>query len=114
MADLPAAFAVHRITVEPFLGHGPYGDVYGPPVVIPCFIRSRVVQTTDASGRETRRTVSVCRVGTSYASTCRLDSRAIVHSDQAADLQSAGKITNVGLNDDGGFGAWQHLRVEVG
>lgn len=34
---LPRFLLQHTVTIEPFLGNGATGPIYGPPVTVPCF-----------------------------------------------------------------------------
>jgi hypothetical protein len=49
--DLPPEFLVHTVTVEPWTGSGAYGDVWGTPFGIACFVedKRRLVRAADGS-----------------------------------------------------------------
>lgn len=46
---LPGRFMPHTVTVEPFVGDGAYGPVYGDPATVRCLIDDtrRMVRDTD-------------------------------------------------------------------
>lgn len=39
--SLPPESLVHAATVEPYTGSGAYGDVYGAPFSIPCYVEQQ-------------------------------------------------------------------------
>lgn len=49
---LPAALLPHTITVRPYQGTGPYGDVFGDPTVHQAFVEDRRRLVVSTSGEE--------------------------------------------------------------
>lgn len=49
---LGARWRTHTISVEPYLGSGAYGAVYGPPVSVQCRVQDEVRLVRSASGDE--------------------------------------------------------------
>lgn len=49
--DLPAFLLQHTVTVEPWAGSGGYGDIWGDPFDLQCFVedRRRLVRAADGS-----------------------------------------------------------------
>ena len=47
-----AAFWVHAVTVETFLGSGGMGDVYAPPAPLACFVDDKRTLVRSAGGEE--------------------------------------------------------------
>lgn len=52
MDDELDEFWVHEIEVQTYQGPGPFGDEYGPPVVVPCFADHKRQLVRDSNGRE--------------------------------------------------------------
>jgi hypothetical protein len=48
---LPGFLLRHKVIVEPFAGTGPFGDTYGPPVEVRCFLEEarRKIRGKDGS-----------------------------------------------------------------
>ena len=105
MADLPLWLQPHKVTVKPFLGSGPYGDVYGDPVEVRCFRDERRQIVRNANGDEVVSEVSIF-TNLKHGETFKLDSR--VEWDGRTD-----HVISVSRRDDGGLGAWQHLEVAL-
>ena len=111
MAEIPTSFLVHRALVRPLLGHGPYGEDYGPEFEIPCFIshKRRLVRNLESEEVVSEATV---RAPLAYAQTIVADSLIRLHSERATpDEESV--VIQAAPNTDGAFGAWQHLRLDV-
>lgn len=49
---IPARWRTHTISVEPYLGAGAYGSVYGPPVSVQCRVEDGVRLVRSAGGDE--------------------------------------------------------------
>lgn len=49
--SLLAMWLQHSVTIEPYAGSGAYGDTYGAPVVIPCWVEQgrKLVRAEDGS-----------------------------------------------------------------
>lgn len=56
---LAARWRTHTISVEPYLGSGAYGSVYGPPVSVGCRVEDGVRLVRTASGDEAVSTATV-------------------------------------------------------
>lgn len=113
MAEMPESFFVHTAEVRPFAGHGPHGETYGPAFELPCFIGTggnRVIGTT-ATG-EQKYAMATVRCALSYEGQIPPESEISLHSDRL--VPRIGVVAAVIVNDDGGYGAWQHLRLDVG
>lgn len=52
MVTLPGWLLGHEVTVEPYEGSGPYGEVYGSPVVVRCFLDQQTRLVRDAGGNQ--------------------------------------------------------------
>ncbi|TMR97537.1 hypothetical protein [Nonomuraea basaltis] len=52
MTTLPAWLLRHQVVIEPYLGDGAYGPVYGPPVTYPCLADDERRMVRDAEGNE--------------------------------------------------------------
>ncbi|MBA9003664.1 hypothetical protein [Thermomonospora cellulosilytica] len=52
-------YTLPDITIEPHQGRGPYGDVWGPAVVVPAFVdqQTRLIRADDGSQVTSRTTV---------------------------------------------------------
>lgn len=108
MADLPGWLLRHKITVEPLLGDGPYGEQYGPPVEVPCFLDRKRRLVRNANGDE------VVSETTVY---CPLDAEGSFPTDSRVTLPgpsgTVAYVISTQPHDDGGLGAWQHLEVTM-
>lgn len=49
---LPAYFRTHTITVEPYLGGGAHGPVFGPPVMVTCRVEEKAQLVRANTGAE--------------------------------------------------------------
>lgn len=50
--DLPELLLVHTVTVEPWSGSGAYGDIWGTPFTMACFVEDKRRLVRDADGSE--------------------------------------------------------------
>lgn len=50
--SIPARFRTHTISIEPYLGSGAYGAVYGPPVDVVCRVEEGMRMVRASSGDE--------------------------------------------------------------
>ena len=98
----------HKITVEPLLGDGPYGEMYGPPAVVPCFLDRGRRLVRNANGDE------VVSEVTAY---CPLSAEESFPTDSRVTLpgttETVAYVIAAHPRDDGGLGAWQHLEVTM-
>ncbi|MER6832708.1 hypothetical protein ABT320_01740 [Streptomyces cellulosae] len=49
--QVPAFLLQHQVTVEPYLGSGSKGDVYGPPERVRCLIDEKTQQVISPGGQ---------------------------------------------------------------
>lgn len=108
MAEIPGFLLRHKITVEPLLGDGPYGEQYGPPVEVPCWLDSKRRLVRNADGDE------VVSETTAY---CRMDRELLFPTDSRVTLPGPAEtkvyVISTQRHDDAGLGAWQHLEVTM-
>ncbi|MDV5145933.1 hypothetical protein R1T08_17375 [Streptomyces sp. SBC-4] len=52
MMTIPAAFLIHQITVEPYLGVSPSGPAFGPAVEVRCLKEDKVRLVRSPTGDE--------------------------------------------------------------
>lgn len=65
MAVIPAHLLRHRIVVEPYLGEGGSGPLFGPPVVVKCFREdSRKLVRDEVGEQVVSETQCMCLPGT--------------------------------------------------
>lgn len=50
--SIPAHLLVHTVSVEPKTGSGAYGDVFGTPVALACYVERKRNLVRDANGDE--------------------------------------------------------------
>lgn len=50
MSEIPEWLLRHGVTIEPYQGAGAYGDVYGEPEDVRCFLDQQTKLTRDAGG----------------------------------------------------------------
>jgi len=95
MPQLPAWLFCHTVTVEPYEGHGAYGEVYGAPVAnVPCLADFRVRKIRAATGEEVTSTATV------YAApgrTCPVGSRVTLPDGRTTTALAVGPHTAPGL-----------------
>lgn len=77
--QVPLSLLPHSVTVEPYAGTGAYGDLYGPPKQVRCFVQDKRRMVRDATG---------ARVVSESTLICRLD-----HVD---DFAPGSKVTTNG------------------
>lgn len=107
MAEIEDWMLVHTVTVEPQIGEGSEGDLYGPAESVACFLDDERRLVRGATGAEVvSETTLICRLGN--ASKFLPDSRVTLPD---------GRVSTVILTkrrDDGGvFGTPQHLEVSL-
>lgn len=104
MSRLPRRAMRRRITVEPYLGDGAVGPLYGPQVTVRCFLDE---QTRMVRGRDGRQVTST---GTAYCAletVCPAESR-ITLADGRRPI-----IINVLRRDGGGLPTPDHLEIQM-
>lgn len=80
---LPAWWLRHTVVVEPYLGEGGTGPVYGPPVTVRCHLERSTESQRRGSDRAPR-TSTLCIAGIEHAELLTLDARI---SDGGARVQ---------------------------
>jgi hypothetical protein len=101
MGAIPGFLLRHTAVVEPYLGAGPFGDTYGPPVDVKCFAedkRRRVLSTTGT--RVVSNMTLICLPGTDIPP----GSRVTVNGRSAA-------VINLADGDGGGLPTPDHVQV---
>jgi hypothetical protein len=104
--QLLAALLPHTITVRPFLGSGPYGDVYGDPIVHQAFVEDRRSLVVSASGEEV---TSETTVYTGPDAGVPVSSQVIVWSGTPYE-RTARVITTSRYEHPG---SWSHLEIAL-
>lgn len=111
MADLPETFLVHRARVRAIVGHSADGEEYAEEIDIPCFISHKRRLTRSAGGEEVVSEATV-RAPAAFAARIAPEAEIVLHTERETPDEPSTVITSA-LNDDGGFGAWQHLRLDI-
>lgn len=103
MGVIPAWLLRHTVVVEPYLGAGATGPIYGPPVEVRCFVddKRRLVRAPDTSEVVSETTV-YCPLGT----TAPPESRVQVHGRIATVIQALRR-------DGGGLPTPDHLELAL-
>lgn len=104
MGAFPGRFFGLRITVEPYLGDAGTGPLYGPAVVVRCFLDAKVRMVRTLSGRE------VTSTSTAYcplATMCPAESRVTLPDGRTALVIAALR------RDGGGLPTPDHLEVQM-
>lgn len=52
MSRIPGRLLRHRVTVEPLLGAGTYGPVYGPPTAVRCYLDEGTRMVRSSTGEQ--------------------------------------------------------------
>lgn len=104
MSRIPGRLLRHRITVEPLLGTGTYGPVYGPAVTVRCFLDQATRMVRSPNGEQ---------VASSSTAYCRL---ATVAPPGSRVTLRGGRITTVITRlerDGGGLPTPDHCEVQL-
>ncbi|MFC8267815.1 hypothetical protein ACFUJU_13460 [Streptomyces sp. NPDC057235] len=104
MSRLPGWLLRHRITVEPLLGSGAYGDEYGPETVVRCFVDEQTRNVRAADGADT------VSSSTAY---CPLDTTAPPGSRVTLPSGRQTTVVNALRRDGGGLPTPDHLEVQL-
>lgn len=94
----------HTITIEPYLGDGGTGPLYGPPATTKCFLDAKVRMVRSMAGRE------VTSTSTAYcplATVCPAESRVTLPDGRIALVIAALR------RDGGGLPTPDHLEVQM-
>jgi hypothetical protein len=105
--QIPAVLLPHTITVRPYLGTGPYGDVFGDPVVIRrVFVedRRRLVRTT--TGEEV-----ICETIVRTRPHVHIPIGSQVTVWQETPHERAGRVVTANLFDHPS--SWSHIEVAL-
>ena len=101
-----AAMFLHSAVVEPFLGAGPTGDTYGPPVTVAGFLDDGVVRVQSSEGEQLVQK-SVFYTALANATLFLPESRVSVNGRQAP-------VSMIRRRDGGTLlGAVSHLEVDL-
>jgi hypothetical protein len=102
--EIPGYLLRHQVTVQPQLGEGSAGDVYGGAVPVRCFRDERRRMVRNPQGQEVVSEVTLlCRLR--YANVFTPDAKVLL--DDGREVF----VMQVSRRDDSGLGAWQHLEV---
>ncbi|MGA5424522.1 hypothetical protein [Streptomyces lavendulocolor] len=104
MSRIPGWLLRHRITVEPLLGSGAYGDEYGSATQVRCFLDEQTRNIRAADGSDT--------VSTSTAY-CPLDSNIPPGSRVTLPSGRSTTVANALRRDGGGLPTPDHLEVQL-
>lgn len=103
MSRIPGWLLVHGVTIEPYQGAGAYGDVYGPPTDVRCFLDQQTRLTRDTGGNTV---TSTSTVFTTPEVECPAGSRITLPDGRATTVIAA-------LRRDGGdLGTPDHLEIQ--
>lgn len=103
MAEIPDWLLRHTATIEPYLGAGPSGALYGPAVTVACFVVETRRMVRDATGRQV---ISGTTVLMGLDQVCPVESRVGVHGRSSTVLTAA-------RQDGGGLPTPDHLEVSL-
>lgn len=100
---IPGFLLRHTVTVEPYVGQGAYGEVYGPAVTVRCFVddRRRLVRNSE---------------GDEVVSESRLMCRLTEDIPPESRVTLNGRVTTVlatSRMDGGGLPTPDHLEVAL-
>jgi len=101
VGSIPGYLLRHTATIEPYLGAGAHGDLFGPPVTVACFADDKRRRVRSAGGDE------VISETTLY---CRLDTDAPAGSRVAVNGRTTHVIQAL-RRDGGGLPTPDHLEV---
>ncbi|MFD3929688.1 hypothetical protein [Streptomyces sp. NPDC058614] len=102
---IPAYLLRHEVTVEAYEGDSAYGEVYGAPAIVRCFLEQKTRVVRDRKGRQ------VTSSSTFY---CRLD-EATAPPESQVTLPDGTKTTVIEAVPHGGGGlpTPDHLEVQL-
>ena len=106
---LPARLRTHTITVEPRVGVGPSGAVYGAPVLVTCHLEDELQLVRDSTGAEV---VSSATVFCDLDVTIPPESR-ITIPERANIPERVTTVISVAVHDTDGRSALEHLEVAL-
>lgn len=105
--QIPAVLLPHTVTVRPYLGAGPYGDVWGDPVVVrEVFVEDRRRLVRNQSGEEL---VSESTVRTRPNVRVPVGSKVTVW--QGTSLERTGRVITTSVFDHPS--TWSHVEVAL-
>lgn len=104
MGAIPRFMLRHVVTVEPYLGRGAHGPIYGPPVATPAFVDESRRLVRDATGEQA---VSEARVFAPRETVCPTGSRVTLPSGRIAYALA------VSVRDGGGLPTPDHLEIAL-
>lgn len=106
MADLPLALLPHTVQVETYLGSGAYGDMYAAPQPVRCKVDDvRQLVLSPSGDQIVSQSTLLARLSEQPKFTPK--------SKVTTPWGRAAVVIGVGVKDDGGMGAWQHIEVSL-
>lgn len=113
MAELPHRFYVHRVVVQPYQGSGAYGDVFGEPVELPCWVRKRRRYVRNVDGVEVLADATI-QLALEHLPLTQPGSLVTLHTELEGVPLEERRIMEQDPRTDAGMGVWQHLALVVG
>lgn len=104
MPRIPTRYMPHRITIEPYLGDGATGPLYGPGVVVRCLVEQ---QTRMTRVGEDRQVVSTTIAFCPLATVCTTQSRVTLADGRRPE------VVAVLRRDGGGLPTPDHLEIQL-
>lgn len=104
MRRLPRWMRQHRITVEPYLGAGAYGPLYGPAVPVGCFLDENTHTVRSPNGTQ---------VTSSSTALCALDTAAPALSRVTLADGRTTTVINALRRDGGRLPVPSHLELQL-
>lgn len=102
--DIPTVFLRHRVLVEPYMGSSGSGPVYDEAVSV-----AAMVDTTGTLAGDKSETT-----GSPTTLICRLNQAPVLVPESRVSYQGrVYRVASAARRDDAGFGAWQHLYVQL-
>lgn len=101
--SIPGYLLVHTVSVQPYEGSGAYGDIFGAPYDLPCYVEQERKLVRDSSGEE-------------------VTSSTQVYADPGAEIASGSRVTyfgrtsrviGVAVYDDGGLTGLSHREIDL-
>lgn len=104
MSAIPRFLLRHTVQVEPLVGEGPFGPLFGSPVTVRCFRDDKRRLVRDASGTEV---VSETTLYMRLSETCPVNSRVTLDDGRVSTVITAAR------RDGGGWPTPDHLEVTL-
>jgi hypothetical protein len=104
LVSIPSHLKVHKATVKPYLGSGPYGDQFGTPYDLPCYFEQQRRIVTSQSGDQ------AVSEGTVYAD---LTDPTIQTGSEVSVNGYTSTVLAVSTFDDGGITGLAHQEIAL-